>query len=129
TAAPTDPPESEQTSSSHPASDAGQSVIARSTSAIIRWALSLRLVRAALLYVERRGPVLADAVTYRALFSVFAGLLLGFSVAALWLAGNDEAWDAVVSAVDSAVPGLVGEDGIVDPADIDAPTSLSIAGI
>lgn len=129
TAAPADPPVSETTSSHDDSKDDGPGVIARTTSALIRWALSLRIVRAALLYTERRGPVLADAVTYRALFSVFAGVLLGFSVAALWLAGNDQAWDAVVRAVDSAVPGLVGEDGIVDPEAIDAPAGLSIAGL
>jgi len=96
---------------------------------IIAWALSLTPVRAFLRYSERRGPMLADSVTYRTLFSVFAGVLLGFSVAALWLAGNDQAWNALISAVDSAIPGLVGEDGLIDPADIDVPVGLSIAGI
>ena len=32
--------------------------------------------------------MLADSVTYRTLFSVFAGVLLGFSIAGLVLAGN-----------------------------------------
>lgn len=74
--------------------------------------------------------MLADSVTYRALFSVFAGLLLGFSIAAIWLAGNDEAWDAIIAAIDSAVPGLVGEGGVVeDPSSIAAVGGLSIAGI
>lgn len=94
-----------------------------------RRALTLRLVRAGLLYSENRGPLLADAVTYRALFSVFAGVLLGFSIAALWLAGNQEAWDAVVDAVDAAIPGLVGEGKLVDPGSISAPAGLSIAGV
>lgn len=96
---------------------------------LIRWALSLRIVRAFLQYTERRGPMLADAVTYRALFSVFAGVLLGFSLAALWLSSNAAAWDAVVSAVEQAIPGLIGDGGIVDPADIQAPAGLSIAGV
>lgn len=96
---------------------------------VIAWALRLKVVRAALLYSERRGPMLADSITYRALFSVFAGLLLGFSIAAVWLAGNDAAWDAIIAAVDSAVPGLVGDGGIVeDPSSIE-PAGLSIAGI
>lgn len=89
-------------------------------------------MRAVLRYTGRRGPVLADAVTYRALFSVFAAVLLGFSIAALWLSGDDAAWDAVVKAVDSAVPGLIATgdgNGIVDLADIRAPAGLSIAGI
>ncbi len=107
-------------------------LVARIMAAVIRWALKWRAVRAVLLYVERRGPVLADAVTYRALFSVFAGVLLGFSIAALWLSGDDVAWNAVVSAVDSAVPGLIkteGGSGVVDLDAIRAPAGLSIAGI
>ena len=45
---------------------------------ITAWALRLKPVRAFLLYSEKRGPMLADSVTYRTLFSVFAGVLLGF---------------------------------------------------
>lgn len=111
-------------------SDSGRpGVVQRASAAAIRWALSLRPVRAVLLYSERRGPMLADSVTYRALFSVFAGVLLGFSVAALWLTGNPVAWKAIVSAVETAIPGLIGENGVVDTADLRQPVSLSIAGI
>ncbi|WP_337003608.1 MULTISPECIES: YihY/virulence factor BrkB family protein [unclassified Microbacterium] len=104
-------------------------LIPRITGPVIAWALARRPVRAALLYSERRGPMLADSVTYRALFSVFAGVLLGFSIAALWLAGNPVAWQAIIDAVQSAVPGLIGTDGVIDPKDLRAPASLSIAGI
>lgn len=103
--------------------------IARVSAAAIRWALTRRPVRAFLLYSERRGPMLADSVTYRALFSVFAGVLLGFSIAALWLAGNPDAWKAIIAAVQSVVPGLIGEDGIIDPSDLQTPVSFSIAGV
>ncbi|WP_447912560.1 YhjD/YihY/BrkB family envelope integrity protein [Microbacterium phyllosphaerae] len=103
-------------------------LIPRVSAAAIRWALTRRPVRAFLLYSERRGPMLADSVTYRALFSVFAGVLLGFSIAALWLAGNPDAWKAIIAAVQSVVPGLIGDDGIIDPSDLEAPVSLSIAG-
>lgn len=96
---------------------------------IIAWALTLVPVRAFLRYSERRGPVLADGVTYRTLFSVFAAVLLGFSAAALWLKGNPGAWDALVDAVDRTVPGLVGPDGLIDLDAIPAPAGLSIAGI
>lgn len=96
---------------------------------VIAWVLRLKLVRAYLLYSERRGAMLADSITYRALFSVFAGLLLGFSVAAIWLAGNPEAWKAILQAIDSAVPGLVGPDGVVkDPTAIE-PAGFSVAGV
>ncbi|TQJ32398.1 YihY/virulence factor BrkB family protein [Microbacterium sp. SLBN-146] len=96
---------------------------------IIARVLAMRPVRAFLHYSEHRGPVLADSITYRTLFSLFAGVLLGFSVAALWLAGNPAAWQALVDAVDAAVPGLVGDGGLVDLDDIEAPAGLTVAGI
>ena len=96
---------------------------------IIAWALTLKPVRAFLLYLEHHGPMLADSVTYRALFSIFAGVLLGFSIAAFWLAGNPAALEALVAAVDAAIPGLVGEDGIIDPSTIALPAGLTIATV
>lgn len=116
-------------SESHAETPARPGLVARITQPVIAWALARRPVRAALLYSERRGPMLADSVTYRALFSVFAGVLLGFSLAALWLAGNPDAWRAIIDAVQSVVPGLIGEDGVIDPKDLRAPASFSIAGI
>jgi len=91
----------------------------------IAWALRLKIVRAFLRYSEHRGPVLADSVTYRTLFSVFAGVLLGFSIAGLWLSGNPDAMQALLDAVDNAVPGLT---SFVDPSNIALPAGLSIAG-
>lgn len=96
---------------------------------VTAWTLRLKPVRAFLRYSEHRGPMLADGITYRALFSVFAGALLGFSLAGLWLAGNPAAWQALVEAVDAAIPGLVGEGGVIDPSVVPAPVGLTIAGI
>lgn len=96
---------------------------------ITAWALARRPVRAFLRYSEHRGSLLADSVTYRALFSIFAGVLLGFSAAALWLSGNAEAWAALLDAVDRAIPGLVGPDALIKPDAVQAPAGLSIAGI
>ncbi|MDL5349969.1 YihY/virulence factor BrkB family protein [Microbacterium sp. zg-YB36] len=97
---------------------------------ITAWALSTKPVRALLLYSEHRGPVLADSVTYRTLFSVFAAVLLGFSMAGLWLAGNPAAFDALIAAVDNTIPGIVGEDGIIeDPQSVAVPTGFTVAGI
>lgn len=73
--------------------------------------------------------MLADSVTYRTLFSVFAGVLIGFSFAALWLAGNPDALAALVRAVDGVIPGLVGPDGLIDVAEIKAPAGFTIAGV
>ncbi|QAY75031.1 YihY/virulence factor BrkB family protein [Agromyces protaetiae] len=71
--------------------------------------------------------MLADSVTYRTLFSVFAGVFLGFAVAGVWLAGNPEALDALVAALDSAIPGLVG--GLIAPEDLIHPLVFTVAGV
>ncbi len=93
------------------------------------WALSIRVVRVWLHYSERRGLMLSDSITYRALFSLFAGVLLGFSFAAIWLSDNPDAWASLVGAVDAAIPGLVGEGGLIDVSDIEAPDGFTITGV
>lgn len=70
--------------------------------------------------------MLADSVTYRALFSLFAAVFLGFSIAALWLAANPVAFDALIEMLDRLVPGLI---GAVDPADLLRPMEFTVAGI
>jgi len=117
--------EDEAAGTSGTGEEARKPLIARA----IAFALTLAPVRAFLRYSEHRGPMLADSVTYRALFSVFAGVLLGFSAAALWLAGNPTAWQALIDAVDSAIPGLVGDGGLIDPDAVDVPVGLSVTGI
>ncbi|OZD55661.1 ribonuclease BN [Rhodococcus sp. 06-1477-1B] len=96
---------------------------------VTAWALSLRLVRAFLVYSGARGPMLADSVTYRTLFSLFAAVLIGFSVATIWLSGNPEGLAALERSVNSVVPGLVGPDGLLKVSDIKAPPEFTVAGI
>ncbi|WP_308800072.1 YihY/virulence factor BrkB family protein [Agromyces silvae] len=96
---------------------------------LVAWVLSTKPARAFLLYQERHGAMLADSVTYRTLFSVFAGVFLGFAVAGLWLAGNRDAMDALVQTVDNAIPGLIGENALIDPDDLVQPLTFSIAGV
>jgi membrane protein len=92
----------------------------------IAWALQRRILRTVLVYSEHRGSMLADSITYRALFSVFAAVLLGFSFAALWIGDSPEALAAVTDALNSVIPGLT---SIIDPAEIKAPTSFTFVGI
>ncbi|MFC9918970.1 YihY/virulence factor BrkB family protein [Agromyces binzhouensis] len=95
---------------------------------IVQWVLSTKPARAFLLYQEQHGAVLADSVTYRTLFSVFAGTFLGFAAAGIWLAGNPDAIDAIVTTVSGVIPGLIGEGAVIDPETLIQPITLSIAG-
>lgn len=93
---------------------------------LIARVLQFRVVRTALRYTEHRGPALADSVTYRALFSVFAALLLGFSVAALWFGRDSAAFDALIEALDSTVPGLT---DAVDLRQVEAFGGFTLVGV
>ena len=93
------------------------------------WALERKPVRAVLLYQEQHGPMLADSVTYRTLFSVFAGVFLGFAVAGVWLSGRPDVMAALIETLNAAIPGLVGEDALISPDALVQPITLSVAGI
>lgn len=94
--------------------------------ALIARLLSLRITRAYLRYSEHRGPMLADSITYRALFSVFAAVLLGFSLAALWLGNNPDALRALGDSLDSVIPGI---GDLVDPTEVRAPVGFTVVGV
>ncbi|HEU0181432.1 MAG TPA: YihY/virulence factor BrkB family protein [Agromyces mariniharenae] len=96
---------------------------------VTAWALATRPVRAWFIYLEHHGPMLADSVTYRTLFSVFAGVFLGFAIGGIWLAGRPDAVEALVTTIGMAIPGLIGENGVIDPDDLIHPITLSIAGV
>ena len=95
---------------------------------VIAWALATKPARAVLVYMEHHGPMLADSVTYRTLFSVFAGVFLGFAIGGIWLSGRPDAMSALVKTIGTAIPGLVGDDGIISPDDLIQPITLSITG-
>ncbi|NHI16616.1 YihY/virulence factor BrkB family protein [Microbacterium excoecariae] len=99
----------------------------------IAWVLRLRIVRAVLMYNDHRGGLLAAAITFRALFAVFAAVLLGFSLASLWLSSRSDLWDALVESVSQMVPGLLktdDTDGVIDVSQISsAGSEVTIAGI
>lgn len=83
------------------------------------------------LYGRRRGPVLAGGIAYAGLFSVFGAVVAGFAVFGLVLGSNGPLFDAVVSAVDDTLPGLLdvpAGDGVIEPASLVDPDLVSWAG-
>jgi len=98
----------------------------------VAWVLRRRAVRAAMLFADSKGGLLAAAITFRMLFAVFAAVLLGFSAASVWLPSRSHLWDALVATVDELIPGLIGSgDGaLIDVTDVrQQVTSFTIAGI
>lgn len=107
----------------------GQGAAVRGPRGLVRrataWVLKLRLVRAFMLYGENRGATYADSITYRSLFSVFAGILLVFSFAALWLGGDPAAMASLEGAVNRVLPGVL---DLVDLSQIAIPSAMSVVG-
>ncbi|WP_210480519.1 YihY/virulence factor BrkB family protein [Naasia sp. SYSU D00948] len=86
--------------------------------AVIDKVVKSRPVRTVIHYNEAGGPLLAAGMTYNAVFATFASLWLSFSVAGFIVAGSPELQTALFNAINGVVPGLVAEDGVIDPEDL-----------
>lgn len=75
-------------------------------------------------FLDRNGFLLAAGMSYQALFAVFAAAYVGLAIAGISLAGNDATLAAALALVNTWVPGLIGSDGIIDPAIFSATTVL-----
>ncbi|MET4703175.1 YhjD/YihY/BrkB family envelope integrity protein [Frigoribacterium sp. UYMn621] len=78
-----------------------------SLQALLARVMKLRPVRVFLRYSEKSGPILAGGLSLTALYSVFAGLYVGFAILGLSIESNPELKDAVVNTLSTSVPGLI----------------------
>ncbi len=86
----------------------------------VAWAMALFPVRVWTRFGERNGPVLAAGMSYQALFAVFAGVYVGFSIAGIWLIGQPETFESLLTVVNTAIPGFIGQDGVIQSDDVAA---------
>ena len=94
---------------------------------LIAWVMALFPVRVWMRFGERNGQVLAAGMSYQALFAVFAAVYVGFSIAGIWLIGQPETLRSLADIVSTAIPGLIGEGGVIQVEDL-ASTGSSGAG-
>jgi membrane protein len=92
--------------------------------AVMEW----RVVRVFQHYSTDGGPLLAAGMTYNAVFATFAAVWVGFSIAGFVIAGNPTFQQALFNAINSTVPGLVEEGGVIDPDDLLSIGTLSWTG-
>jgi membrane protein len=69
--------------------------------------MRLRAVRVFLLYSQKNGGILAGGLSLTLLYSVFAGLYVGFAILGIVIASDKQFERAVVSTLSSSVPGLL----------------------
>ncbi len=89
------------------------------------WVKALFPVRVWMHLLDRNGMLLAAGMSYQALFAVFAAVYVGFSIAGIWLSGNPNTLASLVTIVNTAIPGLFGDNGVVH---IDDLLAASAAG-
>ncbi|WP_166983998.1 YihY/virulence factor BrkB family protein [Paramicrobacterium fandaimingii] len=77
-----------------------------------------RIYRVVQHYLWEDGNLMAAGMSFYAVFAVFAGLFVGFSITGVWLSGNEELVDSLIVVINSTVPGLIGSGDayLIDPA-------------
>ncbi|KQZ84868.1 hypothetical protein ASD56_00270 [Microbacterium sp. Root166] len=81
-------------------------------------------------FLIENGFLLAAGVSYVALFACFAALYLAFAIAGLWLGGSTQAVDALITLINSYIPGLIApEGGIATPEQVQAIASANAGAL
>jgi membrane protein len=101
---------------------------------LLGWWQQTRAARANARFGAAGGGVLTGGIAYAAIFSVFAGLAIGYTIFMAVLGGNDALRQTVLDTIDANLPGLVktsSEDrsGVIDPADLVLSTGVGITGV
>lgn len=85
-------------------------------------------VRVWMHFLDRNGLLLSAGMSYQALFAVFAAVYVGFSITAIWFASRPDLVASLVDIVNTTIPGMIGEDGIVSADDL-AAGAVASAGV
>jgi len=98
---------------------------------VLDWWQDTRPGRAISWYGARNGALLCGGIAYSALFSLFAGLTIGFTVFVTFLGSRTELRNAVLEQIDQWIPGLIdtGKGGLLKPDDLVLPSAVNIASI
>lgn len=99
---------------------------------MVEWATALKPVRVFTHYAESRGPILASGLAFQAIFAVFGGLWVGFSIAGIVIQNNIGLRTSLIEVLAQTVPGLIktdSADGIVDPESLLAAGSFEFAAV
>ncbi|MFV0252437.1 MAG: YihY/virulence factor BrkB family protein [Beutenbergiaceae bacterium] len=110
------------------ASSARPAAVGSRVKRLLKRGQQTRIARALGRYGAANGPLLTKGVAFSALFSIFAGLVVAFSVFMAFLGSNTELRNAVLEAADTALPGVIdtGSGGLVKPDQLQFDPSGSI---
>ncbi len=85
-------------------------------------------------YLQHNGFLLAAGMSFQALFAIFGAIYLAFAGVGVWLGGSRVAITGLIDIINSYIPGIIGENGLVQPEDVediarDSGRLLTITGI
>jgi membrane protein len=115
----------------YPAGVAG--IVARAKD-LLTWWQHTRAARANARFGAAGGGVLTGGIAYATIFSVFAGVTIGYTIFMAVLGGNDALRQTVLETLDANLPGLVqtsgdDESGILDPETLTLSPGVGVAGL
>lgn len=99
---------------------------------VLAWWQGTRAARANARFGEAGGGLLTGGLAYTALFSVFAGLTIGYTAFMAVLGGNPDLRATVLRTVGRSLPGLIDTGdgtGLLEPDQLVLSTGLSVAGV
>lgn len=97
-------------------------------SKLVARVLRLKPVRVFMQYNSQRGPILASGLAYQAIFAVFAGLWVAFSIAGVVIVGSPALLDGLVEFLNTSVPGLIDDGSGSGAVDLALLTEAGILG-
>ena len=106
--------------------------LAHRVRSVVEFVQGLKVTRVFTQYNQRRGGILAAGLSYQAIFAVFAGLWVSFSVAGIVVQSTPELRDALFTVINQSVPGLIDDgsgDGAIDPDELFATNALTTTGV
>ena len=71
-------------------------------------------------FLQHNGFLLAAGISYQSLFTIFAAIYLAGAVVGAWLGGRPEAVAQLIRITNSYIPGLISENGLVKPSDVES---------
>lgn len=71
-------------------------------------------------FLRHNGFLLAAGMSYQGLFAMFSALYLAFASVGIWLGGSPEAIRALIRVVNGYIPGIISDNGLVKPDQVEA---------
>ncbi|MET0859541.1 MAG: YihY/virulence factor BrkB family protein [Microbacterium sp.] len=69
-------------------------------------------------FLQHNGFLLGAGISYQALFAIFAAIYVAFAITGLWLGGNEDAVNAMIALINSYIPGLIGDNGVISTEEV-----------